>query len=128
MQKQRSKRVYIRYWEWEDWINGMWRTLHISDEPYFLNKAIKFTGNHKLYGLAMGKVIHAWPKTMLHNLTNPSINYKAFIGHCAVSYAINCPEYITRQAWRMLTTEQQDKANKEAEKYYQIWKKGLNHT
>jgi hypothetical protein len=128
MQKAKNKRTYVCYWEWEEWHSGMWRTLHISDEPYFLNKAIKFTGDHLLYGKAMREVIKLWPRTMLHNLTNPSINYKAFIGHCATSYAINCPEYITRQAWRMLNEEQQSKANQQAENAYQLWKKEYRNT
>ena len=126
---QKNKRIYVCYWEWEDWINGMWRSLPTKEEERFLLKrAIAFTSNHKLYGSWMRKVVIAWPRTMLHNLTNPSINQKAFIGHCAVTMALNIPEFVTREAWQYLSEEQQRLANIEAETTYQLWRKELKRT
>src|SRR6478735_2903390 len=97
------KQVYIPYWDWEDFKNGMWRKLPKDQEPESVKKAIEFTGDHELYGMAMQFVITDWPKTMLNSLTNPSINNRALLGHCAVCWAIQIPEYITRMAWKELT-------------------------
>ena len=115
------KQVYIPYWEWEDYINGMWRRVKKCDEQEIIDKCIIFTGNHILYGLAMSEVIEAWPRTMLHNLSNKNINRKAFLGHCAVQYKLNIPEYITRIAWGQLTEEQRFLANNEALKNIKHW-------
>ena len=117
------KQVWIPYWDWEDYINGMWRKLESRDEEIFLEKAIEFTGNHNLYGKAMMQVVFAWPQTMINSLTNSAINQKAFVGHCACSFNFNCPEYITRMAWKELTDTQRDLANNEAQKAINEWKR-----
>jgi len=109
------ERVYVPYWDWEDFQNGMWRKLPKDQEQEMLQRAIEFTGNHLLYGEAMGRAIREWKNTMLNSLTNIGMNRRAFLGHCACSLEFNCPEYITRAAWKHLTEEQRRKADKEAQ-------------
>lgn len=116
-------RQYIPYWLWEDYLNGMWSKLDKNLEDEMLQKAIKFTGDWKRYGEAMGQVVIAWPNTMLNSLTNISINRRAFLGHCACSYSFNCPEYITRQAWHLLTLQQQIDADKIAQAHINNYEK-----
>jgi hypothetical protein len=111
------KRKYVQYYEWEDWLNGMWNKADKDKEVKLLSIAIKFTGDHVLYSQAMGEVILSWPRTMVNSLTNVSINRCAFLGHCAVCYKLQIPEYITRIAWKELTNEQRFLADKEAEKH-----------
>ena len=113
--------VYIPYWEWEDWINGMWRKIDTIQEPDMIRLAIEFTGDHIKYGNAMKKVVSEWPRTMLNSMTNVSINRRAFLGHCACQYKINCPEYITRLAWHKLNDRQRYLADKVAQETINIW-------
>ena len=115
------KQVYIPYWEWEDFINGMWRKLDKLQEQEMLQKAIEFTGNWEIYGAAMKKVSIKWPRTMLNTLTNLNVNRRAFLGHCAAQFEINCPEYITREAWGLLTETQRIKADAVAQKHINEW-------
>jgi len=115
------KQVYINYKYWEDYINGMWRKLSKEDEVEFLKLAIEFTSDHFRYGKAMRRVIVEWPNTCMHNLSDLSINRKAFIGHCAVCIELNIPEYITRMAWGKLTDEQRMLANSEAAATIKMW-------
>ena len=115
------KQVYIPYWQWEDFINGMWRKLPKEQEPEMLQIAIEFTGDHISYGNAMKEVSTAWPQTMLNSLTNLNTNRRAFLGHCACQYKINCPEYITRQAWGKLTDLQRWLADDIAQKTINKW-------
>src|SRR5205814_4885913 len=93
--QQKIKQQWIPYWEWEDYLNGMWSK---GDESR-LQEAIEFTGNWQLYGAAMLDVLFAWPRTMLNSLTNPSVNKRAFLGHCAVCFRLGIQESITRMAW-----------------------------
>lgn len=37
---------------------------------------------------------------MKNFLTNSSINRKAYLGHCAVFYKLQIPEYIVRISWK----------------------------
>ncbi len=111
------KQVFIPYWEWEDWINGMWG----KGTGMQLQQAIEFTGDHVRYGEAMGEVIIAWPRTMINSLTNKSINRRAFLGHCAVCFKLGIPESVTREAWGLLTEQQRFDADAIAEKHIKHW-------
>jgi hypothetical protein len=116
MARQVISRVYYPYYIWEDWKYGMWRDISDQKErDRYLKLAIKFTGNTKLYGFWMLKVIDQWPFACFHNLSNLSINRQAWIGHSACCLAIGCPEDITRLAWHHLTQQQQDNANLQAD-------------
>jgi hypothetical protein len=112
------KQVWVPYWEWEDWLNGMWAK---GDETK-LPEAIMFTGDHLKYGSAMREVISAWPRTMLNSLTNPSINKRAFLGHCAVSFKLGIQESITRSAWKELTDQQRYLADLVAQSTIDEWR------
>ena len=99
----------------------MWAKLDKSAEQIYLQKAIKFTGNHVLYGNAMKEVVYKWKNTMLNHLSNININRRAFLGHCAVMYKLQIPEYIVRAAWKHLTNKQRTLADNEAQKNINEW-------
>lgn len=105
------------YWEWEDWLNGMWAPGDYSR----LNEAIEFTGDWLKYGQAMSEVIIAWPKTMVNSLTNVSINRRAFLGHCAVCFKLGIQESVVRTAWKELTDQQRYDADLIADKNIKHW-------
>lgn len=119
--KRKINQVWVPYWFWEDWHNGMWNKIEKEQESEMLQKSIEFTGNWVLYGAAMIKVVELWPLTMLNNLTNPSINKRAFLGHCACCMEIGCPEYITRMAWKQLTDRQRFDADEIAQIVIDEW-------
>lgn len=102
----------------------MWRKVSDNEYDQFLELAIDFTGDWVRYGQAMRLVVIQWPRTMLNSLTNPSMNRRAFVGHCAAQYEINCPEYITRAAWKELTERQRVEANKQADYAIKLWESG----
>jgi hypothetical protein len=124
-------RVYHPITEWEEMNHNMWGD--VADRKEWLSRAISFTGNHKLYGEHMRKVIQQWPISCENALTDYSLNRRAWIGHAAVALAINCPEDITRQAWGVLTHEQRLLANQEADRTIRLWEhayaksRGLHH-
>jgi hypothetical protein len=80
-----------------------------------------FTGNHRLYGRYMMRVVSEWPNSCLNALTDGNLNRKAWIGHAACAFALRCPEDITRQAWGLLSNEQRVLANRQAERAIQSW-------
>ncbi len=99
----------------------MWNKVDKSAESTMLETAIKFTGNHILYGNSMRDVAFKWSNTMENHLTNKSINRRAFLGQCAVFYKHQIPEYIVRKAWKELSDEQRRLADLEAEKTIKEW-------
>lgn len=114
-------RIYKPYHLWEDWLNGMWRQVDSEQYDSYLKWAIYFTGDHVKYGESMGLVIKEWKNTMLHNLTNQSMNKRAFLGHCACCFNSGCPEYIVRDAWKLLTEQQRINADAIAQKHIDNW-------
>ena len=114
-------RVYIPYYLWEEYHQGMWRNTFGKERETLLEKAIEFTGNAELYGSFMIKVINKWQYSCLHNLSCIDMNRQAWIGHAATCIAINAPEDITRQAWHYLSQQQQDKANAKADYAIKLW-------
>ena len=123
------KQIYHHYAKWED--VGMWYSITDKGQEYNkIQEAIKFTGDHKLYGSWMLKVVELWTFSCEHNLSNTSINRQAWIGHAAAYLAIQSPEELTRQAWWELTEEQRNLANKQADKAIKIWERNqrLKHT
>jgi hypothetical protein len=116
------RQIYIPYYKWECFNNGMWKKVNDKKtESELLDKAVLFTGNHIVYGKAMGKAIVLWKYSMLNFLTNKSMNRKAYLGHCAVFVEKQIPEYIVRMAWKRLTDKQRELADLEAEKYIKEW-------
>ena len=123
MKKHWIKRIYHPYWKWEEVKFNMWG--RVDDKQEFLEKAIEFTGNYKLYGKYMMKVVKDWKYSCEHNLSDKSQNRQAWIGHAAAALALQCPEDIVRQAWWHLTDKQREMANKEADKAINYWEKNV---
>lgn len=116
-------RKYYPYTQWEEYYAGMWRDVTSKEKKELLEKAIAFTGNHKLYGSFMQRVINEWPCSCEHNLTDMSQNRQAWIGHAATAMALECPEDVTRLAWGFLSQEQRDLANDQATAAIQEWER-----
>lgn len=105
--------------EWEEIETNMWGD--VKNKPAWLDKAVRFTSDHVLYGRFMVKVVNCWPVSCENWLTDYSVNRKAWVGHAACAMAINCPEKITREAWGLLTDEQRELANRQANRAIQMW-------
>lgn len=119
VKKKTLKRIYHPFQKWEEVASNMWGT--VSDRDTELQKTIAFTGDHRLYGQFMRRVVLEWPISCENALTDAHLNKKAWIGHAAVALALQVPEDITRQAWGHLTDEQQLLANGEAERAIASW-------
>lgn len=114
-------KVYHPYFLWEEIKFNMWGK--VDDKSAYLSKAIEFTGDWDLYGSWMIKVVNDWPISCENSLTDMSMNRRAWIGHAAVAYAIQCPEDIVRLAWGKLTDEQRILANGKADKAIKLWER-----
>lgn len=115
------RRIYHPVDKWEEVSANMWGEVH--DRALYLEKAVAFTGDHKLYGKYMRRVVREWTYSCENALTDLSLNRKAWLGHAAVALAFGCPEDITRKAWGRLTNEQQLLANAQAARAIRWWEK-----
>lgn len=122
------KQIYRPYWDWEDYQNGMWRKETKEYEEKELPLIIEFTGDHNKYGEAMIEVINNWKFSCEHNLSNKSINRRAWVGHAACCIKFGWPEYLVRSAWKELSNTQRFLANKQADKAIKIWLTKFSNT
>ncbi len=122
------KQIYHPYQKWEDFKKGMWRKETPEYEEKNMPDIIKFTGNHIEYGKAMVEVVKRWKFSCEHNLTNKSVNRKAWLGHAACCYQFGYPEYLVRKAWGLLTDQQRLLANRQAEIAIKHWELNQNKT
>jgi ATP/maltotriose-dependent transcriptional regulator MalT len=112
-------RIYHPFWAWED--IGMWRDISAAEQRRLLTLAVDFTGDAGAYGAAMMRVLDEFPLACEHNLTEPAVNHQAWVGHAAAYLAHELPEYVTREAWGMLTQQQRDEANAMADRAINEW-------
>ena len=120
-EKSKIERVFYHYSFWECYRNGMWRKLESGEERDMLSLAVEFTGDDEAYGAAMLRVVNEWPVTCKHHLSDLGLNRRAFVGHAAACLAHGLPEYITRQAWALLTDDQRVRANRRADIAIEAW-------
>lgn len=114
-------RVWHPYTIWEDYLHNMWDIVSKEEESILLPRAIQFTGDALLYGSFMLRIVIEWPISCEHNLTNQALNQRAWVGHAATALALNCPEYITRKAWWMLSDQQRIEADAQADNAIHVW-------
>ena len=104
------KQVYHRYELWEDYQNGMYET-QWTNEGELVLKSKKLLSNPKEFCNIASEMIDNWKIAAENNLTNKSMNRRAWIGQAACCYNHGCPELLTRVAWKELTDEQRTDAN-----------------
>lgn len=117
------KQIFAPYWEWEDYINGMYDLIPASSHSQLIEIAIQILSDSELFDLILGEVFKEWSVSVNVNLSNRSINRRAWLGRAACCYLYNVPETLTRLAWKELTDEQRQAADLIAIKYIQMYEK-----
>lgn len=101
----------------------MWRHVEPADRPRFVSASKELMMNPQLFRAAMIKAADAWQKSCEANLTAPTVNKRAWMGHAGCCIQEGSPEHLTREAWGMLDQEAQDLANQMADEAIDYWMK-----
>ena len=110
----KMKRIFKPYWEWEDYLNGMYEVRHGADQEYLTALAFDLLGDCIRFRKACNGLIDNWPVSVQVNLSNVKCNRRAWLGQAACCYVHSVPEIFTRNAWKMLTNNQRISANEVA--------------
>jgi hypothetical protein len=113
------QRIWRPIESWEEISHNMWG--EAKNRRELLRRAVIFTGNHRLYGRYMARVVAEWSNSCANALTDYNLNRRAWVGHAACALALQCPEDVTREAWGRLTDEQRLLANRQADRAIQSW-------
>ena len=114
------KRKYYSYIEWEDWQNGMYKTVNLWERPILIQKATQLLKNRQLLYNTMRIVTKKWIVSTSQNLSK-EFSRRPWLGQAACCYLHKIPEDLTRIAWGLLTEEQRDGANKIADNVINEW-------
>lgn len=105
---------FTHYENWEDYKNGMYYGTLNRDEEQIVN-AKKILSDPSTFKNILVDLIKQWPVASKVNLTNSSINRRAWLGAAACNFKFNVTETNTRYAWNELNESQQFQANTVAE-------------
>lgn len=116
--KKQLTRIYHPYWLWEENEYNMWGT-----EEVLVNKSKvkKFIQDTEGFGYWMMRVVKMWRYSCEHNLSNTEQNRVAWLGQAACSYALNCPEDITREVWWKISEKKRNAADEKAQEAIIYW-------
>lgn len=101
----------------------MWRIVHGESRERFAEAAAELMRDDAAFLAAMLRAVNEWPKSCEMNLTSVSTNHRAWFGHAGCFLATGSPEDCTRLGWHMLTEEEQDKANAQADIAIAEWQR-----
>jgi hypothetical protein len=120
------KRICHNYSKWEDWKADMYLIKTIR--PIMIQKSTRLLSDSKTFYQILNKLIKSWPFSTEHNLTDPSINKRAWLGRaaCCFSHGANINE--TRIAWHNMESNLQDRANHIANRIISEWTKCKTRT
>ena len=115
------QRIYHHYETWEDFTSGLWRDVTKEEERFLIDKSVQLLQSESETFFAMRNVLERWPFAAEQNLTNRSINRRAWLGQSACCYHFRAPEHLVRQAWWLLTEKERSKANQIAAGHIKHW-------
>lgn len=105
------------YNEWETFINGMYKTIgEIDNYEKYTKLSKNLLLNEQEFLLRGLEMISVYKKSCETFLNNKSINKIAFIGQSTCNFFYGSPEICTKEAFKSLSFDQQNKANKIANK------------
>tara|TARA_R100000655_G_scaffold83415_1_gene122994 strand:- start:2532 stop:3665 length:1134 start_codon:yes stop_codon:yes gene_type:complete len=116
-----KERIFHTYDKWECYKAGFYKSkLENLSHEECEKKFIEIMKNKKLFSNALKRVINEWKYSCEHYLTNKAMNRIAWLGQAAVCISFGVPSRYST-AWSKLSVEEQNTANKIANKYLNIW-------
>ena len=116
-----SERVFHNYVNLEEFHAGMWAIVRGKARKNHIANAADLMKQPDAFKSAMLQAVDEWPVSCEANLTAPSVNRIAWLGHAGCCIATGSPEEATRVAWHTLAADEQDVANRMADEVLQIY-------
>lgn len=116
------KQIYHHWEKWECYKAGFFNTtINVSDEDARIMYR-NFLSDLPRFEKSLNRVLNEWKYSCEQFLSNESMNRIAWLGQASMCIETGIPSCF-RGGFKLLTEEQQYKANKMAEKYLKIWLK-----
>jgi hypothetical protein len=117
------EKVFHHYSEWEDFKHGLYRLPCVQDSQHQVLLSASLLGSPAAFYNVSLSMISEWGVSAEVNLSNRSRNRQAWIGQAACCFNHKAAEHQTKEAWWMLSKEQQQAANEAADCVIEIWER-----
>lgn len=115
------EQIFHPFNKWECNQLGMYKKTCFMDDHKMIQDCMELLGCPEWLYEAMSMVTHGWFYSCEHFLSNTARNRQAYLGQAACCLVHGAPEYLTKQAWGMLTEDQRIAANKIADEVLEVW-------
>jgi hypothetical protein len=108
----------LPYTAWEDHQAGLYALTYQDDQ---VRVAQELLSDKERLRIAMQTATDQWPNAALHQLSNPDLNRRAWLGQAACMINNLVPANATKVAWSRLTDAQRRDANHAADLVIYAW-------
>lgn len=118
------KQIFHRWEKWECYKAGFYKTAAAwgEEKEAAKKKYADFLSDLDRFERALNRVLHEWPISCEHFLSNENINRIAWLGQSSMCIDTGTP-HIFKSGFFLLTERQQKQANAMARKYLTIWQR-----
>lgn len=117
---KRIEQRWYHFEKWEDFKAGLYdKSCEYYDEK--LQMSYEVLKNKELFYEVAKECVKEWHYSAWQNLSDPNINYQAWIGQASCCFNHGSPAYVTIEAWWMLSEEERKSANEIADKVMVEW-------
>lgn len=117
-------RYFYHYSQLEDIYNGAYDDFIISQKNKKL--VISMFVDSELFWDTMRQMKIDWPNCFNYNLSNKTINRRAWLGQASANYSFGVAYKETIIYWNLLNESQKSKANYTAQKMIDLYERELN--
>lgn len=122
------KRVFHPYDKWEDYHHNFYGGILDYDKDDTLGLYASLLRDLSAFEAALIEITTNWRFSCEHNLTNENMNRIAYLGQASCALVYNVPHNVSMGGYNLLTKEEQEAADKLAEKYLNLWLEKYEHT
>ena len=115
------ERRFFHYADLEEYRDGMWKLVGGEKRAGNAIAASQLMCDSDGFYAAMLRAFDEWPNSCAHNLSAENSNRLAWLGHAGCCLAVGSPEENTRKGWHLLTSAEQDEANRVAQVVLDEW-------
>lgn len=119
--KDSTGRVFYHHDFWEDAKNGMYDLQSIDDDKIL--KCVTLLSDQEIFWDTMCQMKIDWPYCFDVNLSNKTINRRAWLGQASCCYNYGISFNITIRAWNLLEDKTKKLANNTAQKMIDLYER-----
>jgi hypothetical protein len=114
-------RIYHPWNKWEAFRHNFYGGIMEYQKDDTLQLYASLLRDLSKFEAALRVIIRDWKYSCEHNLTNEGMNRIAWLGQASCALVYQVPATISMGGYNLLTKEEQQNADKMAEKYLNLW-------